>query len=387
MTPIKIMSIFGTRPEAIKMAPLLLELNSRPEFSATTCLTAQHREMLDAVMHRFGLDAEYDLNIMEPGQTLYTITAKALFGLGAVLHEAKPDIILVHGDTTTTFSAALAAFYEKIPVGHVEAGLRSGDLYSPYPEELNRKLVSQIAALHFAPTPKNAENLRRDGITENIFVTGNTVIDAMTHTPDRFSGTFGNVLDEIDWQNRRVITLTCHRRENYGVPMQNIFTAVKTLVERHPDVEVVYPVHPSPAVQEAAGKILGDLSRVHLIDPLDTIEMHALLSKSHFILTDSGGIQEEAPSLGKPVLVLRRETERPEAIDAGTVRLVGVEREDILHAAELLLTDPNAYTAMADAVNPYGDGQASRRIADAILWHFGQRRDKPEPFYPAKGGQ
>jgi len=382
MTPIKVMNIFGTRPEAIKMAPLLLELQSRPEFSVTTCLTAQHREMLDSVMALFGLDAEYDLNIMEQKQTLYTITAKALLGLGAVLHEAKPDLILVHGDTTSAFSAALAAFYEKIPVGHVEAGLRSGDKYAPYPEELNRKLVTQIADLHFAPTPKNAENLRHDGVSEGIFITGNTVIDAMKYTLNRFSGKFGTVLDDIDWQNRRVITLTCHRRENYGAPMEDIFHAVKTITERHPDVEIVYPVHPSPAVKETALEILGNTARVHLIEPLDTVDMHTLLSKSHFILTDSGGLQEEAPSLGKPVLVLRRETERPEAIEAGTVRLAGVDKQNILRLAEELLTDPKAYAAMAEAVNPYGDGRASRRNADAILWHFGRTGEKPAAFDP-----
>jgi len=386
MKPIKVMNIFGTRPEAIKMAPLLIELKSRPEFEVSTCLTAQHREMLDAVMARFNLDAEYDLNIMEPGQTLYTVTAKALFGLGAILHEAKPDCILVHGDTSTTFTAALAAFYEKIPVGHVEAGLRSGDKYSPYPEEINRKLVTQIADLHFAPTVRNGENLSREGVTEGVFITGNTVIDAMRYTLGSFSGTFGNVLDTLDWENRRILTLTCHRRENYGKPMKNIFEAVKTLVNRHPDVELVYPVHPSPTVKNTAQKMLGNCERIHLIDPLDTVEMHALLSRSHLILTDSGGIQEEAPSLGKPVLVLRRETERPEAIEAGTVRLAGVKRNEILSLAETLLTDDTAYSAMADAVNPYGDGYASRRIADAILWHFGHTDKKPESFTPQIGG-
>ena len=386
MKPIKVMSIFGTRPEAIKMAPLLLELQSRPEFESTTCLTAQHREMLDAVMARFHLNAEYDLNIMEPNQSLYTVTAKALFGLGAILHEAKPDCILVHGDTTSTFTAALAAFYEKIPVGHVEAGLRSGDKYSPYPEELNRKLVTQIADMHFAPTMRNAENLNKENITEGVFVTGNTVIDAMRYTLGGFTGAFRNILDTIDWQNRRVITLTCHRRENYGEPMKNIFDAVKTLVERHADIEFVYPVHPSPTVKNTAEEMLGNCDRIHLIKPLDTTEMHALLSRSYFILTDSGGIQEEAPSLGKPVLVLRRETERPEAIEAGTVRLAGVDCEEIVARAETLLTDPKAYNAMADAVNPYGDGYASRRIADAILWHFGRTDKRPEPFTPQIGG-
>lgn len=385
MKPIKVMSIFGTRPEAIKMAPLILELKSRPEFEVSTCLTAQHREMLDAVMTRFALDAEYDLNIMEPGQTLYTVTAKALTGLGTILQEAKPNCILVHGDTTSTFTAALAAFYAKIPVGHVEAGLRSGDKYSPYPEELNRKLVTQIADMHFAPTARNAENLRRECITDGVFITGNTVIDAMRYTLGSFQGTFGNVLDTLDWENRRIITLTCHRRENYGEPMQNIFNAVKTIAQRHPDVEFVYPVHPSPAVKNTAQEMLGNCPRIHLIEPLDTAEMHALMSKSHFILTDSGGIQEEAPSLGKPVLVLRRETERPEAIEAGTVRLAGVDRDEIISLAETLLTDTAAYSSMADAVNPYGDGHASRRIADAILWHFGHTDKQPEPFTPQIG--
>ena len=382
MGRIKVMSIFGTRPEAIKMAPLLLELSRRAEIESICCLTAQHREMLDGVMHLFDIRAQHDLNIMEPGQTLATITTKALNGLGTVLEAAEPDLVLVHGDTTTTFAGALSAFYNRVPVGHVEAGLRSGDLYSPYPEELNRKLTSQIAALHFAPTARNADNLRREGITDGVFVTGNTVIDAMAYTVPRFSGTFGSEIDRIDWDGRRVIALTCHRRENYGDPMTQIFTAVKTLVERHPDVEVVYPVHLSPAVQEAARAILGGMDRVHLIQPLDTVQMHALLSRCHLVLTDSGGIQEEAPALGKPVLVLRRETERPEACDAGTVRLAGVCGADILRLAEELLTDPSAYETMAQAVNPYGDGKASQRIADAILWHFGKRPDKPTDFSP-----
>ena len=382
MNPIKVMSIFGTRPEAIKMAPLLLELDRRPEIESICCLTAQHREMLDSVMDFFGLRSQYDLNIMEPGQTLHTITTKALNGLAPVLDAAKPNLVLVHGDTTTTFVGALAAFYSQIPVGHVEAGLRSGDLYSPYPEELNRKLTTQIANLHFAPTAANAKNLRQEGISEGIFVTGNTVIDAMDYTVSRFSGTFGNVIDTIDWANRRIITLTCHRRENIGEPMAEIFTAVKTLVERRPDVEIVYPVHLSPVVQKAAQSILGGIDRIHLVDPLDTVQMHALLSRSDLVLTDSGGLQEEAPALGKPVLVLRRETERPEAIQAGTARLAGVSGPEILHLTEELLTDPNAYKAMAQAVNPYGDGQASRRIADAILWHFGKQSEKPTDFQP-----
>ena len=380
MRPIKVLSIFGTRPEAIKMAPLLLEFQSRAEISSICCLTAQHREMLDSVMAFFDLEAQYDLGIMEPGQTLHSITTKALLGLDAVLQEANPDLVLVHGDTTTTFTGALAAFYSRIPVGHVEAGLRSGDIYSPYPEELNRKLTSQIAALHFAPTAQNAENLRREGVEEGVFITGNTVIDAMKYTVDRFSGKFNSQIDAIDWENRRVIALTCHRRENYGMPMREIFTAVRTLVERHPDVELIYPVHLNPIVQEAAQSILGGVERVHLIDPLDTAQMHALMARSYLVMTDSGGVQEEAPALGKPVLVLRRETERPEAIAAGTVRLAGVGKEEILRLGELLLTDAQAYNTMAQAVNPYGDGEASRRIADAILWHFGRRETEPEEF-------
>ncbi|MCL2562834.1 MAG: UDP-N-acetylglucosamine 2-epimerase (non-hydrolyzing) [Oscillospiraceae bacterium] len=382
MKKIRIMSIFGTRPEAIKMAPLLLELQRRPEIESIPCLTAQHREMLDSVMHLFGLSADYDLNIMEPGQTLSTVTAKALTGLGRVLDEARPDFVFVHGDTTTCFTAALAAFYAKIPVGHVEAGLRSGDVYSPYPEEMNRKLTGQIAALHFAPTAGNAENLRREGITDGIFVTGNTVIDAMRYTIDRFPGTFGNKLDDIDWPNRRIITLTCHRRENYGTPMQEIFKAAKTLVDRHPDIELVYPVHPAPAVREAAQAILGGTERIHLIAPLDTVQMHALLARSCLVLTDSGGLQEEAPALGKPVLVLRKETERPEAITAGTARLAGVAYDNILHEAERLLLDPTAYAAMANAVNPYGDGHAAERIVDAVLWRFGGMGERPGDFRP-----
>ena len=382
MRKIKVMSIFGTRPEAIKMMPLLLALSQHTEIESLVCLTAQHRELLDCVMNLFGLCAQHDLDIMQPNQTLTAITAKALAGLGQVLEEARPDIVLVHGDTTTTLSAALSAFYAKIPVGHVEAGLRSGDNYSPFPEEMNRKLVSQIATLHFAPTTQNAQHLQREGITAGVFVTGNTVIDAIKGTANRFSGTFGNALDEIDWAARRVITLTCHRRENYGKPMTEIFTAVKKLVERHPDIEVAYPMHPNPVVREAAQSILGSVARVHLIEPLDTVEMHALIAQSYMIMTDSGGLQEEAPSFGKPVLVLRRETERPEAVEAGTARLAGVQQTEILKQAELLLTNPVAYAAMANAVNPYGDGKAASRIVDAILWHFGHKAERPSHFQP-----
>ena len=380
MKPIKVMSIFGTRPEAIKMAPLVMHLQSRPEFQSICCLTGQHREMLDSVMQIFRLKADYDLQIMQARQTLSSITSRTLLGMESVLEEAKPDLILVHGDTSTTFAGALAAFYHKIPVGHVEAGLRTWDKYSPYPEEMNRTLVGDIAELHFCPTQNNRDNLLREGLRGEMFLTGNTVIDAMQTTvrPDYVFQT--KELNGMDFQSRRVITLTCHRRENYGKPMENVMQAVKALVERHEDVEVVYPVHLSPVVRECAFGILGGLPRVHLIDPIDVEEMHNLMARSYLVMTDSGGLQEEAPALGKPVLVLRRETERPEAVRAGTVRLAGVEQEAILRHAEELLTDREAYQQMARAVNPYGDGHASERIADAIAWHFGLRPERPADF-------
>ena len=380
MKPIKVMSIFGTRPEAIKMAPLVMHLQSRPEFQSICCLTGQHREMLDSVMQIFRLKADYDLQIMQARQTLSSITSRTLLGMESVLEEAKPDLILVHGDTSTTFAGALAAFYHKIPVGHVEAGLRTWDKYSPYPEEMNRTLVGDIAELHFCPTQNNRDNLLREGLRGEMFLTGNTVIDAMQTTvrPDYVFQT--KALNDLDFTGRRVITLTCHRRENYGKPMENVMQAVKALVERHEDVEVVYPVHLSPVVRECAFGILGGLPRVHLIDPIDVEEMHNLMARSYLVMTDSGGLQEEAPALGKPVLVLRRETERPEAVRAGTVRLAGVEQEAILRHAEELLTDREAYQQMARAVNPYGDGHASERIADAIAWHFGLRPERPADF-------
>ena len=380
MKPIKVMSIFGTRPEAIKMAPLVMHLQSRPEFQSICCLTGQHREMLDSVMQIFRLKADYDLQIMQTRQTLSSITSRTLLGMDSVLEEAKPDLILVHGDTSTTFAGALAAFYHKIPVGHVEAGLRTWDKYSPYPEEMNRTLVGDIAELHFCPTQNNRDNLLREGLRGEMFLTGNTVIDAMQTTvrPDYVFQT--KALNDLDFTGRRVITLTCHRRENYGKPMENVMQAVKALVERHEDVEVVYPVHLSPVVRECAFGILGGLPRVHLIDPIDVEEMHNLMARSYLVMTDSGGLQEEAPALGKPVLVLRRETERPEAVRAGAVRLAGVGQEAILRHAEELLTDREAYQQMARAVNPYGDGHASERIADAIAWHFGLRPERPADF-------
>ena len=381
MDKIRVLSVFGTRPEAIKMAPLVLELAKHPEFVSMCCLTGQHRQMLDSVMEIFQLKAEYDLDIMEKQQTLSTITTKTILGMDRVLEEAKPDLVLVHGDTSTTFAGALAAFYHKVTVGHVEAGLRTYDIYSPFPEEMNRTLVGDIARLHFSPTAANAENLRKEAVQGEIFITGNTVIDAM-RTTVRPDFVFTN--PELNAMNfsKRVITLTCHRRENYGQSMEDIMSAVRAIVEKYEDIEVVYPVHLSPVVQECARRNLGDLKRVHLIEPLDVNEMHNLMARSFFIMTDSGGLQEEAPAMGKPVLVLRRETERPEAIAAGTVKLAGVEEDTIFSMASQLLSDPSAYDEMAHAVNPYGDGQACRRIVDAIQWHFGQRQDPPEEFCP-----
>ena len=378
----RIMSVFGTRPEAIKMAPLVRELADREGLESLCCLTGQHRQMLDSVMEVFHLRADYDLNIMQKQQTLSSITTRTLLGMEAVLEEAKPDLILVHGDTSTTFAGALAAFYHKIPVGHVEAGLRTYDKYSPYPEEMNRTLVGDIAALHFSPTEANAENLRKESVGGEIFITGNTVIDAMKTTVRKDFRFSTELLNDLDFDGRRVIALTCHRRENYGKPMEDIFRAVRHIVESHPDVEVVYPVHLSPAVRDCAQRELGGVARIHLIEPVDVDEMHNLIARCHLVMTDSGGLQEEAPAMGKPVLVLRRETERPEAVAAGTVKLVGVEYEQIVRLAGELLEQPSAYERMARAVNPYGDGNACRRIADAIEWHFGLREARPTPFVP-----
>ena len=380
MNPIRVMTIFGTRPEAIKMAPLVKELQSRPEIQSICCVTAQHRQMLDAVLEIFGLKPDYDLNIMEPRQTLSTITTKCLLGMEGVLEQAKPDLVLVHGDTSTTFAGALAAFYRQIMVGHVEAGLRTWDKYSPFPEEMNRKLVGDIADLHFCPTAANRENLAREGIADGVFLTGNTVIDALKTTVRADYHFANDLLNRLDYQGKKIILVTCHRRENYGQPMANIMTALRRVAEAFPEVELVYPVHLSPVVREAAGKYLSGHDRIHLIDPLDVEEMHNLMARCYLVMTDSGGLQEEAPALGRPVLVLRRETERPEAVAAGTVKIAGTEEETIFRMAAELLTDEQAYHAMAHAVNPYGDGHACRRIVDAILWKFGRRDQPPEPF-------
>ncbi len=379
MSKLCVMSVFGTRPEAIKMAPLVKELAGREEIESLCCVTAQHREMLDSVLEVFHLKPDWDLNIMTPRQTLSTITSRCLTGMDEAIDALKPDLILVHGDTSTTFAGALSAFYHQIPVGHVEAGLRTYDKYSPFPEEMNRKLVSAIADLYFCPTENNRQNLLREGITEGLFVTGNTVIDALKTTVRKGYHFTTEILNALPYDTKKVVLVTCHRRENYGEPMKQIMLALRDIAERNEDTELVYPVHLSPVVREAVDRYLRGAPRVHLIDPLAADEMHNLMARCRLVLTDSGGLQEEAPALGKPVLVLRRETERPEAVAAGTVKLAGVEREAIVSLTEELLHNAEAYAAMAHAVNPYGDGFACRRIADAILWHFG-RGERPADF-------
>ncbi len=364
---IKVMSIFGTRPEAIKMCPLVKELEKHSEINSIVCLTGQHREMLQQVIDIFGIKVAYNLDIMRPEQTLTTITTDVLEKMESVLAEEKPNIVLVHGDTTTSFVAALAAFYQQIPVGHVEAGLRTFDKYSPFPEEMNRSLTGRIAEFHFAPTENNRKNLENENIKQNIFVTGNTVIDAFQTTVKEEYQYKVQKLNCVDTQNRRCILMTAHRRENLGKPLENICKAVKRLVMEFEDIEVVYPVHLNPAVQNTVHDILGGVERVHLIQPLDVEDMHNLISRSYLVMTDSGGLQEEAPACGVPVLVLRTETERPEAVEAGTVEIVGVNEDDIYNNARRILTDKEQYEKMARAVNPYGDGHASKRIVEILL--------------------
>ena len=370
MNKVKVMSIFGTRPEAIKMCPLVLKLQEDPRIESIVCLTGQHRQMLDQVMEVFGVTADYDLNIMRPQQTLTTITTDVLINMEDVLKECKPDIVLVHGDTTTSTAAALAAFYQQIPVGHVEAGLRTFNKYSPYPEEMNRTLTGRIASYHFAPTKLNESNLLNEGVTENVFITGNTVIDAFqTTVRDDFEFTTPE-LKGIGDHPGRLILMTAHRRENLGEPLENICKAVKRIIEDYEDIKVVYPVHLNPKVRNTVFGILGDTDRAVLIDPIDVEEMHNLMARSYMVMTDSGGLQEEAPSCGVPVLVLRTETERPEAVEAGTVKVVGVDEDTIYREAEELLTNPDSYDRMAKAVNPYGDGHASERIVARIIEAF-----------------
>ncbi|NLT49239.1 MAG: UDP-N-acetylglucosamine 2-epimerase (non-hydrolyzing) [Clostridiales bacterium] len=363
----KILTVFGTRPEAIKMAPLVRQLEKEPGLESVVCVTAQHREMLDQVLELFELTPDFDLNVMKPNQSVSQISTNVLLGMERVLNEVQPDMVLVHGDTTTTFASALAAFYQKIPVGHVEAGLRTYDKYSPYPEEMNRILTGHIAELHFAPTERNRQNLLKENIADDkIFITGNTVIDALLTVAEKPYEFEDETLMRIDFDRHRVITVTCHRRENLGENMINIFSAVRDIAREFDDVEIVYPVHLNPKVRAAADEVLGGTERVHLIQPLQYQPFVNLMARSHFIITDSGGMQEEAPALGKPVLVVRRETERPEAVEAGTVKLAGVERDTIYSLAKELLTDQRIYDAMAKAVNPYGDGKACQRITDII---------------------
>ncbi len=386
---IKVMTIFGTRPEAIKMAPVVMELRQHAdEIETRTLVTAQHREMLDQVLHLFHIVPEYDLNIMAAGQTLFDITTRAMMGLNEVFQKDRPDLVLVHGDTTTTFAGALAAYYHQIPVGHVEAGLRTHDIYSPFPEEMNRRLTGGIAALHFAPTATAHDNLRAEGVSErDIFVTGNTVIDALHHTV-RSDYVLPAELAQVDFAHRRVLLVTTHRRENLGEPMRHVYRAIHNIIHEIEDVEVIFPVHRNPKVREIVQEELGRLPRTHLIDPLDYEPFANLMARVFIVLTDSGGVQEEAPALGKPVLVLRDTTERPEAVSAGTVRLVGTDEQRVYGETMRLLTDPDAYRRMAEAVNPYGDGRAARRIIEAILYHAERRSAPPTPFRsePLLGG-
>lgn len=381
MKKIKIMTVFGTRPEAIKMAPLALELQKYPQIEPIVCVTAQHREMLDQVLEIFKIKPEYDLDIMKERQTLIGITTRVLEGLDSVMKEAKPDMVLVHGDTSTTFVGALAAFYNQIKVGHVEAGLRTYDKYSPFPEEMNRCLTGRIADLHFSPTVQNRENLLKEAIpAENIYITGNTVIDALKTTVTEDYKFRDETLNHLDFKNKRVIVVTAHRRENLGKPLENICNALKEIASTYADVELVYPVHLNPAVRETVFGILGNIPNVHLIEPVNVDELHNLMARSFMVMTDSGGIQEEAPALAKPVLVLRKETERPEAVAAGTVKIAGVDKDTILSMAKELLENKDAYDKMAHAANPYGDGHASRRTVEAILYYFGLTSERPKDF-------
>lgn len=379
---IKVMTVFGTRPEAIKMAPVVLELAKHPDkIVPVVTVTAQHRDMLDQVLNLFQIKPDHDLDIMAAGQTLFDITSRAMMGLDKVLQEEKPDIVLVHGDTTTTFAGALASYYHQVSVGHVEAGLRTHNKYSPFPEEMNRKLTGSIADLHFAPTDTSEQNLVAESVdSERIFVTGNTVIDALHKTVDDDFQFEDEVLQGIDFKNKRIVLLTTHRRENLGEPMRHVYRAMRRLVDEFEDVEIVFPVHKNPKVREVVQEELGGLSKVHLIDPLDYEPFANLMHRSHLILTDSGGVQEEAPALGKPVLVLRDTTERPEAVAAGTVKLIGTDEKVVYDEAKLLLTDRDEYSRMSEACNPYGDGKASQRIIQAILYHYGLAEEKPEPF-------
>ncbi len=381
MGKVKVMTIFGTRPEAIKMAPVVKGLEETGDLESIVTVTAQHREMLDQVLDLFDIKPDYDLDIMKSGQTLSDITVRVLKGLEGVLQEVQPDIVLVHGDTSTTFVAGLASYYQKIKVGHIEAGLRTYNKYSPFPEEMNRHLTGVLADIHFAPTSTSCDNLIKENVDrDNIFITGNTVIDALFNTVDDSFVFENSLLNRIDFENKKVVLLTSHRRENLGKPMGNIFNAVRGIVHDNPEVEVVFPVHLNPKVRDIANSILSDIDRVHLIEPLDYQPFANLMARSYLVMTDSGGIQEEAPGLGKPVLVLRDTTERPEAISAGTVKMLGTDSDTIYETANQLIRDDKAYQGMATAVNPYGDGKAVERIVRRLRYEFSLLDDIGEEF-------
>ena len=377
----KVMLVFGTRPEAIKMCPLVNELKSRKTIQTIVCVTGQHRQMLDQVLNTFNVIPDYDLSIMKEGQSLFDITTRILENIRAVLEEVKPDVVLVHGDTSTTFVTALACFYLQIPVGHVEAGLRTYNIYSPYPEEFNRQAVGIVSQYNFAPTQMAADNLIKEGKDPSkIFITGNTVIDAMQHTVKE-----DYTHPELEWVgDGKLIFITAHRRENLGEPMHNMFRAIRRVLDEHPECKAVYPIHMNPAVRKAADEELGGCDQIHIIEPIEVFDCHNFEARCHLCLTDSGGIQEEAPSLGKPVLVLRDTTERPEAVKAGTVKLIGTERQKVYEETKYLLTDHDEYQRMANTCNPYGDGKASKRIIEAILYHYGLSQEKPDSFIAGK---
>ncbi len=381
MDKIKVMSVFGTRPEAIKMAPLVKALEKEELTESIVCVTAQHREMLDQVLNDFKIVPDYDLNIMKAGQTLEDITVRALTGIGDVIRKEKPDIVLVHGDTSTTFAASLAAYYNQTKVGHVEAGLRTYDKYQPFPEEMNRRLTGAMADLHFSPTSLARENLLKENIDKDIiFITGNTAIDALKTTIDNDYVFTVEELNKIDYKAKRVITVTAHRRENLGEPLENICNALKKIIDNYDDVELVYAVHKNPAVSNTVHRIRGGNERIHLLDPLDLRDMHNLMNRSFMVMTDSGGLQEEVPSMGKPVLVLRNVTERPEGVEAGTLKLAGTDTDTVYTMAKELLENKEEYMKMAVAKNPFGDGNASERIVNAILYSFGKISERPEDY-------
>lgn len=371
MKKIKVLSVFGTRPEAIKMCPLVKSLENNEKIESIVCVTAQHREMLDSVLEIFNVEPEYDLNIMAHGQTIIDVANKVLIGVDKVIKECNPDIVLVHGDTSTTLNGALAAFYNKVLIGHVEAGLRSGDIYSPFPEEANRKLTGSITTLHFAPTESNRSNLLSEGIAKNVYITGNTVIDALLDTIDNKHKFNDEILNSIDFDKNKVILLTTHRRENWGKAMEDIFEAVKEIIKANEDVKIIFPMHKNPLIRELAEKSFRDIKEdIFMIEPLEYVDFTNVMAKCYLVMTDSGGVQEEAPALGKPVIVLRTETERPEAVEAGTVKLAGVDKNKIFEIIHELINDEESYNKMAQAVNPYGDGKSSERIVDLIVNYF-----------------